>query len=311
MALEALYTSFCDLRSQMVSKLTNWRQAVTNQELTAKTLSFNLLSLANHMDKSFLKSEIINSPTISTCYRSRVGRIINTILTTVESLQDSEEIVFTESGTLSGIIGLVIVQIGRLSILSPNSEIVDGNAIEMDMMADIVEAQVGLGVFECVDESMIDEQCLLKEIWEWMHDVDPLCECAQCLNRNSGELSTEIQLGDASEPLNEEFEMTDIIQTEGLSEDPQAIADMDIDLWSPVLFEGSGEELEMTDVNIESCLWSPNQVLEDSSEGLQVDMTDMEIESWLPPLCNFDMDIDSWSSAFVTDDMADMMESNT
>ncbi|KAJ5288835.1 hypothetical protein N7478_001865 [Penicillium angulare] len=290
MASETLYANFCNLRSQIVSKLTNWRQAVTNQELTAKALSFNLISLTDHMNKSFLKLEIIECPTISACYRYRVNRIINTVLTTVESLQDSEEIVYTETHVLSGILGMVIVQIGRLSICPLDSETVDRSAIEMDMMADAVEAQVGLGNFECVDESMIDEQCLLKEIWEWMHDVDPGCECSQCLTRNVGDLSTDTELR-TLEGSSGEFEMT--------------VTDMDIELWSPTLLEGSGEDLEMTDMNVESCIWSPNQVREGSSEDLG--MTGLEIESWLLPLCNFDMEVDSWPPT-LDNFKGDMME---
>ncbi|KAJ5998868.1 hypothetical protein N7451_006678 [Penicillium sp. IBT 35674x] len=170
------------IRSEYLTSLTNWEMGLyTSPKLDSYTLSGKLLAMAGHMGKNLLVSEIVDSPSIPLCYRPRVNCIISVLLDTSDMIQVDQNLVFTAPGFLANILRMLIVQIGRLTLV----DVGDDKAVHMDRSADVMDASiafrsVGVGAFQDCDAQ---QQNMLAGLWQKMHFVGRWCKCTQCIQR--------------------------------------------------------------------------------------------------------------------------------
>ncbi|KAJ5549024.1 hypothetical protein N7513_006258 [Penicillium frequentans] len=173
------------IRGEYINSLTNWEMGLyTSPKLDSYTLSGKLLAMAGHMGKNFLVSEIVDSPSIPLCYRPRVNCIISVLLDTSEVIQADQNLVFTAPSVLANILRMLIVQIGRLTLV----DFGDDRAIHMDRSADVMDASIafrsfGVGAFQDCDAQ---QQNMLAGLWQKMHFVGRWCKCTQCVPRRFG-----------------------------------------------------------------------------------------------------------------------------
>ncbi|KAJ6031486.1 hypothetical protein N7540_002218 [Penicillium herquei] len=178
-----IYTNFPRLRDQFVSKLAEWKLILNYKQenyTSGQTLISNLISLSDHLCKSFLKAEVLYLPTTPICFCYRANDIHAVLIELILLLQSDPNLVVTAPEFLAGALGMILVQVGRLSITGNCDE----NACKMDQLADVIDAQVGIGAYASIDYSNTREQEILKGVWERMHYSDPSCWCAQCKVKN-------------------------------------------------------------------------------------------------------------------------------
>lgn len=173
------------IRGEYIASLSNWEMSLyTSPKLDSYTLSRKLIAMAGHMGKNFLLPEIIDSPGLPFCYRPRVNCIISVLLDTSEMIKANQRLVGTTPSVLANILRMLIVQIGRLTLV----DVGDDKAVHMDRSADIMDASitfgsVGIGAFQDCDAQ---QQKMLAGLWKKMHFVGRWCQCIQCVQRRFG-----------------------------------------------------------------------------------------------------------------------------
>ncbi|KAJ5738548.1 hypothetical protein N7493_001703 [Penicillium malachiteum] len=179
-----IYTNFPRLRDQFVSKLAEWKLILNYRKegyTASQTLIRNLTSLSDHLCKSFLKPEVLYLPTTPVCFCYRAHDIHTVLIELILLLQADPNLVATAPDFVAGALGMILVQVGRLYITGDCDE----NARRMDQLADVIDAQVGIGAYaSIIDSSNTREQEILEGVWERMHYSDPSCWCTQCKVKN-------------------------------------------------------------------------------------------------------------------------------
>ncbi|KAJ5613764.1 hypothetical protein N7528_007418 [Penicillium herquei] len=182
-SVTSIYTNFPRLRDQFVSKLAEWKLILNYRKenyTASQTLINNLKSLSDHLCKSFLKPEVLYLPTTLICFCYRVNDIHTVLIELILRLQSDPNLVATAPDFVAGALGMILVQVGRLSITTDCDE----PARRMDQLADVIDAQVGIGAYASIDYSNTREQQILKGVWEQMHYSNPSCWCTQCKVKN-------------------------------------------------------------------------------------------------------------------------------
>lgn len=178
-SLSRIYLLFPQLRNQFVARLREWKLTLNyKQPMASQTLVNHLTSLSEHMAKTFLKLEIISMISIPLCYSRRVDSILAVISDLISLLKADPNHRISDPEFIAGILGMILVQIGRLSI----SEDVAGDEIlnQMDQLAGVIDAQVSIEAYASLDIKKVREQKIAKDIWARMHITDSACFCEQC-----------------------------------------------------------------------------------------------------------------------------------
>ncbi|KAJ5726175.1 uncharacterized protein N7483_007532 [Penicillium malachiteum] len=182
-SITSIYTNFPRLRNQFVTKLAEWKLTLNYKQenyTSGQTLINNLISLSAHLCKSFLKVEVLYLPTTPICFCYRANDMHAVLIKLIHLLRSDPNLVVTAPDFLAGALGMILVQVGRLSI----TDVSDENARRMDQLADVIDAQVGIGAYASIDYWNTREQQILKGVWERMHYSDPSCRCTQCKVKN-------------------------------------------------------------------------------------------------------------------------------
>lgn len=177
--ISRVYLLFPQLRNQFVARLRDWKLTLNyKQPMASRTLVNHLTSLSEHMNKTFLKTEILSMISIPLCYSRRVDSILAVISDLINLLKMDPNHRITDPEFVAGILGMILVQIGRLSI----SEDAGGDEVinQMDQLAAVIDAQVSIEAYASIDIEKVQEQKIAKDIWARMHITDSACFCEQC-----------------------------------------------------------------------------------------------------------------------------------
>ncbi|KAJ5930424.1 hypothetical protein N7466_005917 [Penicillium verhagenii] len=165
------------IRGEYIKSLTAWELGLTsNPKLThSANLSHNIIMLVEHIERTFLRIDILDCPDKPFCYQPRVYCIISVLLDTIEMLQ-TQKLAETAPGVLANILRMLIIQVGRLTLAHAG----DDSATDMDLSADIMDTCVSLGILGGCDEQ---QKAMLAVLWGRMHFVGMYCNCVQCGQR--------------------------------------------------------------------------------------------------------------------------------
>ncbi|KAJ5918230.1 hypothetical protein N7454_010605 [Penicillium verhagenii] len=162
---QIVWNGLLKIRGEYIKSLTEWELGLTsNPKLThSVNLSHHMIMLVEHIERTFLRIDILDCPDKPFCYQPRVYCIISVLLDTIEMLQ-TQNLAETAPGTLANIL--------------PHAG--DDSATHMDMSADIMDTCVSLGILGGCDEQQKE---MLAVLWGRMHFVGNYCNCVQCGQR--------------------------------------------------------------------------------------------------------------------------------